>query len=653
MPLRFTIAPVNDPLEREADQFADLMTRPAAAPMPAIPAGAAHLALQRTCASGGACGDSPHENDEQLQRRAPGAGTVAGTPRSVSSVLASSGTPLPHAIRASFEPRFQHDFGSVRIHTDAAAARSAADVQASAYTVGRNIVFGSGQFAPASTEGQHLLAHELTHVVQQRAARGPSRAVLQRQVAPGYRSSPVNPAVSSDKWREDVERAYRRAGFSQAAALVRNCRETGACSHLLTMREAWNAYEKGRIDANLGAPPESGPGNSAPNGPAVAVAGAPLLAPAARSLLRTTATSATERAALSWGVESASVLVPEAATTTAATTATVATEVAAPAAAGSTAAVATVAVPVAVGVVVVVAIVDLIGWARFQGTLERMGYFILPEPLAACILNCHTAPTFPTHPTFPDTDIFPRHDPLGPRLSPDDLETLRDWIGPSAPRTIPTPTPTPTPHPDPTPEPDRQRRRQPEVILRLPPQKATHADRYRSLIRARRLVHLANNPRMVDAQADRWDRALRPPRGQMSMFQEVWDRFEAEGVSPARRLRPNWSRATFFRFPMQVDHIVEIQVCPPGEMAIWDSFANYELLDQASNGSSGPQLAANIRAERIRLVASTGDPSWMSVDLTFTQLDVMSGAPGQRWLADEIQTGLHYDARRRLLGEIR
>lgn len=65
------------------------------------------------------------------------------------------------------EQRFGHDFASVRVHTGSAAAQSAQDVNARAYTVGNDIVFGTNQFAPGSLEGRRLLAHELTHVAQQ------------------------------------------------------------------------------------------------------------------------------------------------------------------------------------------------------------------------------------------------------------------------------------------------------------------------------------------------------------------------------------------------------------------------------------------------------------------------------------------------------
>ena len=90
-----------------------------------------------------------------------------GVPPIVHEVLRSPGQPLDVATRAFMEPRFGHDFSGVRVHTDAKAAESARAVNALAYTVGRNVVFGAGQYLPQTNAGQRLLAHELTHTVQQ------------------------------------------------------------------------------------------------------------------------------------------------------------------------------------------------------------------------------------------------------------------------------------------------------------------------------------------------------------------------------------------------------------------------------------------------------------------------------------------------------
>ena len=109
-----------------------------------------------------------------LQRAAGNAGVAALVQREpdespVKEVVASSGTPLDSATRARMEDHLGHDFGDVQVHSDAKASASAQSVQAHAYTVGNHIVFGEGRYAPDTQEGQRTLAHELTHVVQQRS----------------------------------------------------------------------------------------------------------------------------------------------------------------------------------------------------------------------------------------------------------------------------------------------------------------------------------------------------------------------------------------------------------------------------------------------------------------------------------------------------
>lgn len=88
-------------------------------------------------------------------------------PKAESGVVRGAGKPLPPSTRDFFEPRFEQDFSRVRIHTDTRAAQSARALNAYAYTVGHDIVFGAGQYAPEERAGRRLLAHELTHVVQQ------------------------------------------------------------------------------------------------------------------------------------------------------------------------------------------------------------------------------------------------------------------------------------------------------------------------------------------------------------------------------------------------------------------------------------------------------------------------------------------------------
>ncbi len=102
-----------------------------------------------------------------LQRKSASHTNPETAPPIVHEVLRSPGQPLDAGTRAFMEPRFGHDFSQVRVHTDAKAAESARAVNAMAYTVGRDVVFASRQYAPATTHGRRLLAHELTHTIQQ------------------------------------------------------------------------------------------------------------------------------------------------------------------------------------------------------------------------------------------------------------------------------------------------------------------------------------------------------------------------------------------------------------------------------------------------------------------------------------------------------
>jgi hypothetical protein len=79
------------------------------------------------------------------------------------------GSSLDKGVRADMEARLGHDFSDVKVHTDSSAAKAATSVQAKAFTTGNEIVFNSGNYQPDTAEGKHMLAHELTHVVQQRS----------------------------------------------------------------------------------------------------------------------------------------------------------------------------------------------------------------------------------------------------------------------------------------------------------------------------------------------------------------------------------------------------------------------------------------------------------------------------------------------------
>lgn len=162
---KLVVGQTNDPLEHEADRVADQVIRMPASPK--IEPAAAPPQISRKCT---AC----EAEEEQLQKKATESSQAAlgEAPASVHQVLRSPGRPLDAATRAYFEPRFGCDFSGVRVHTDARAAASAAAVQARAYTVGSNIAFGADEYAPATTQGRRLLAHELAHTVQQRRGGG-------------------------------------------------------------------------------------------------------------------------------------------------------------------------------------------------------------------------------------------------------------------------------------------------------------------------------------------------------------------------------------------------------------------------------------------------------------------------------------------------
>jgi Domain of unknown function (DUF4157) len=97
------------------------------------------------------------------------------TPLASSHAVRPSGQPLDETTRGFMEQRFGHDFSHVRVHTDSLSAAAAESVHSRAFTIGRDVVFAVGQYSPASAEGRRLLAHELTHVVQQGQVARPSQ----------------------------------------------------------------------------------------------------------------------------------------------------------------------------------------------------------------------------------------------------------------------------------------------------------------------------------------------------------------------------------------------------------------------------------------------------------------------------------------------
>lgn len=168
--------------EREAERVAERVMR---MPEPQV---------RRACACGGTCPDCEQEDHQghELVRATPVRANPARegvAPPVVHEALRMPGQPLDTETRAFMEPRFGHDFSRVRVHTDAVAADSARAIGARAYTVGPDIAFGAGEYAPRGRAGKRLLAHELAHVVQQGATadRTPAaRAGRSRQTVRRY-----------------------------------------------------------------------------------------------------------------------------------------------------------------------------------------------------------------------------------------------------------------------------------------------------------------------------------------------------------------------------------------------------------------------------------------------------------------------------------
>jgi hypothetical protein len=159
-------------------------------------------------------------------------------PASVDRALSIPGSPLEPAMRQEMEQRFGHDFGRVQVHTDASAAEAARAVNARAYTVGSDIVFGEGRYAPGTSAGKQLLAHELTHVLQQSGsdrgmhgtqqtarAAGSDARILQRQPAD---PEEIQSYVFAGDKRLATDKNY---ALSRGVEIAARMRRAGKLSH--------------------------------------------------------------------------------------------------------------------------------------------------------------------------------------------------------------------------------------------------------------------------------------------------------------------------------------------------------------------------------------------------------------------------------------
>ena len=173
-PLSSQITPLAQRDTDQIDEDEQIVARKSKSRIPvAVREDEEETSVQRVCDE---CEDEMAHRAEGDDEEAIQRDHVTGTPGQIQNSTAQSiralnghGSPLPAATRSFFEPRLGADFSQVRVHTDLRASETARSINAKAFTVGPNIAFASGRYAPQSHEGQQLLAHELTHVIQQRA----------------------------------------------------------------------------------------------------------------------------------------------------------------------------------------------------------------------------------------------------------------------------------------------------------------------------------------------------------------------------------------------------------------------------------------------------------------------------------------------------
>jgi len=269
---KLTINRPGDEYEQEADRVADQVMR---MPDDSTPAavrsdGPPHISgLQRKCAQ---CEEEEiqrqpmngtmdeEEEESPLQAKEVPGHSPQVTPAVQAQIdgLRGGGEPLPESARAFFEPRFGYDFSHVRTHTGAHAAESAKAVKALAFTAGPNVVFGSGRYEPNTLEGRKLLAHELTHVVQQTPFLSHKKPTIQR--LPEEASSTAIPSrtmIVEDSVEELAPGQMKRSEFlaelqtavcqTAEEALAGTGRSTEGCPYL----DYWFGYYSGQDSQHI------------------------------------------------------------------------------------------------------------------------------------------------------------------------------------------------------------------------------------------------------------------------------------------------------------------------------------------------------------------------------------------------------------------
>jgi hypothetical protein len=241
---KLMIGASGDAFEQEADRVAEQVMH---MPQPVAQSPARAGFSERPIAPG-----------PQLQTKSLHIGDVGGlaAPPVVHDVLRSPGQPLDAATRAFMEPRFGHDFSKVRVHADARAAEAASSIGARAFTSNRGVVFGGGAYAPQTESGRRLLAHELTHVVQQQGSIYPKdgarhagvvyerqaniaggQSLVQRQVIPKQIEKQDDDGkedakeVSADYWLDVIPDADVKAGDKRQPEIIDKTKAQGGLTN--------------------------------------------------------------------------------------------------------------------------------------------------------------------------------------------------------------------------------------------------------------------------------------------------------------------------------------------------------------------------------------------------------------------------------------
>jgi hypothetical protein len=606
-----TISSPGDAFEREADAVADTVMRMAEPPA-AI--GAGPPAIQRKCT---AC-----EDDDKKVQRKHASNERRSAPldaRTAARAATHGGAPLSSEVRAFFEPRFGHDFSRVRVHTDGEAAHAARSVQARAYTYGRDIVFGAGQYAPSSPSGGRLLAHELTHVVQQGGRAPAEGGVIARE---GPMAEPPSVEGLYEMFPETVTEAEqaefnreREAGVVPAGTLGPTpYHDRGASTNWSAAADFRERQQKGQMRRNLleevmtvlipgGDPPDfvtDGPSSMQANRDGENITYTPHYFHVLDAIEHWAEVSPTDEILLA---------------------------------------------------VYKYVFADLVKPDRYAApSTLRLGF-----PMTA-LLDMRTL------------------DPTGSKRREAFKRGMTKRSRRLKPAAAAKPQPKIAPDADFQVDSDARRKgRDPcEIHLELPEGKRPHYPRYKSEVLGSRL---AAHPTEIlgrlrttayereSNQVRNWINALDPAKsGRMS--KTVLDRGvkllgddakcgkDKDCIDTQRRrvLKPDWA-PDGTRKQMDVDHIIELQLGSLLGNEALDVFDNYELLDSSTNSSIGSTLDKALQKERSRLKRECPKkvPNWDWVSLVFS-LPIFQGggkAPGERWSSKQIIAGEHLDAYKR------